>query len=1114
MSETATEMRNLTFTLSSNSKRGCSSVPRVAAPSHRHAAPSAPWPWLDLHTSLSDKPADAPKYAQSDGWIGYPQVQYPNWTPDQQSRSGIAGIISHYSKDEECQIYQLDIGEDGLFRSKDIIQIAEDKHSIEESWQKLKEERPDGTRSRALFVDNMSGPALQMIGTQFNIEPFFFSSSLKWIPSRFQSNTVLGSQDHITFSLIFVGTEPLELRDSATEASRLDLGSLDEKRPQKEEEEEEEKQMIDVQKPLLLKPTERPGQMLYQDLLSVHMVRSISGSTIVSYHSPQSKFYGTNAEKLFKRIRFAGQSVYWQHIFRDSKDPTCLLLTFLWHAVYSWDEAQEVLYKHICYLESLVMETNEMRLTQELHIIRAHILHYESLLDDFRKTVNFVKNTPNPAMATVVDSSSSSSAMEEDSVTLDGALSDHLLFRECDHLLSEIVRLKETLDMQDKRLKNVMHLTFSLVNIEDSRRMSQLAEASGKDSSAMRQISSLTMIFLPGSLVATVFGMNVTEINEGSSPHIWLYFAAAFPLTFITVWIAVALQVRNEILAEKVRQSKERMVSSAQPLHWWWQDGEELSPWAGLWWPCRYASSFTPIAMKESQDIETATVTISPTTTGPPDSKTRRYDRQLRLWAASGQSALESARVLVIGGTATSTSTLKNLVLPGVGHFTILDSAKVTPADAGNNFFLDGQKSVGKYRAEEAVKLLLELNDGVEGMSDTRTLEEVLDKDPSWISGFTIVIAHNLDAKLLDRLAKYLWADETSPSLVVIRSSGFISEFYIQYHEHTIIESHSETAPSLRIDKPFPALLEYAKSLDFANMDPTEHSHIPYVVILVRALEDWRSQHNGLPPQNYAEKQEFKKNLAAMKIKVDEENFDEAEAQAYKAWTSTNVPSEIAEIFTDSRVANVTPSSPPFFVLAAALKKFTEQEPFTLPLSSTLPDMKSNTANYVHLQRLYKTRAEEDKKTLKELLSVPVDDALLDSFVKNAHGLKLLKGKPWEALDGDSGSLSNAAAAFPKSLAGHLALSALSSLKSKDASVTPTVEALATEAQAISSDLTENWDDVVGEVARAPFADLPNVAAFLGGMVAQEVIKMITKQYVPINGYCVADLVESWTGTI
>jgi hypothetical protein len=49
---------------------------------------------------------------------------------------------------------------------------------------------------------------------------------------------------------------------------------------------------------------------------------------------------------------------------------------------------------------------------------------------------------------------------------------------------------------------------------------------------------------------------------------------------------------------------------------------------------------------------------------------------------------------------------------------------------------------------------------------------------------------------------------------------------------------------------------------------------------------------------------------------------------------------------------------------------------------------------------------------------------------------------------------------------------------------------------------------------RAPNADLPNTAAFLGGLVAQETIKMITHQYIPINGFCVIDLVESWTGLL
>ncbi|KAG6855238.1 hypothetical protein H0H87_006339 [Tephrocybe sp. NHM501043] len=184
--------------------------------------------------------------------------------------------------------------------------------------------------------------------------------------------------------------------------------------------------------------------------------------------------------------------------------------------------------------------------------------------------------------------------------------------------------------------------------------------------------------------------------------------------------------------------------------------------------------------MSQGLDIDDVTVTAD-----QPDSKSRRYDRQLRLWAATGQSALENAHILVISGSATSTSILKNLVLPGIGKFTILDHSKVTPEDAGNNFFLEGPSSIGKSRAEEAVRLLGELNDGVEGVADTSNVEELLEKNPSYFTSFTIVIAHNLEPTLVDKLSTLLWSDDSHPPLVVIRSAGFLAEFYIQFSEHT-----------------------------------------------------------------------------------------------------------------------------------------------------------------------------------------------------------------------------------------------------------------------------------------------------------------------------------------
>ena len=166
-------------------------------------------------------------------------------------------------------------------------------------------------------------------------------------------------------------------------------------------------------------------------------------------------------------------------------------------------------------------------------------------------------------------------------------------------------------------------------------------------------------------------------------------------------------------------------------------------------------------------------------------------------------------------------------------------------------------------------------------------------------------------------------------------------------------------------------------------------------------------KHNGSPPYTYAEKKEFKNIIRNMKKQSDEENFEEAEAQAYRCWTPTGIPSEVAEVFNDQSVVKLQPSSPPFCHLAAALHSFTEdQPPYTLPLSSTLPDMKSSTAFYIELQKLYKKRAEEEKEILKSYIRVPgIKDDFIDLFVKNSHGIRMLRGEQWGKLDADPQAL-------------------------------------------------------------------------------------------------------------
>jgi hypothetical protein len=62
-----------------------------------------------------------------------------------------------------------------------------------------------------------------------------------------------------------------------------------------------------------------------------------------------------------------------------------------------------------------------------------------------------------------------------------------------------------------------------------------------------------------------------------------------------------------------------------------------------------------------------ATGTMTPPVLHGPTAKEKKYDRQLRLWAASGQAALEEAHLLLInsGPGVIGVETLKNLVLPG-----------------------------------------------------------------------------------------------------------------------------------------------------------------------------------------------------------------------------------------------------------------------------------------------------------------------------------------------------------------------------------------------------------------------------------------------------------------
>lgn len=106
---------------------------------------------------------------------------------------------------------------------------------------------------------------------------------------------------------------------------------------------------------------------------------------------------------------------------------------------------------------------------------------------------------------------------------------------------------------------------------------------------------------------------------------------------------------------------------------------------------------------------------------------TDKYDRQLRLWGAGGQRKLMNSHILLVNADAVGTETLKNLVLPGVGKFTILDDKTLSPQDASVNFFLPAKK-IGNFRAIVARDVLCEMNPDVEGFSLISNIEAEVEK--------------------------------------------------------------------------------------------------------------------------------------------------------------------------------------------------------------------------------------------------------------------------------------------------------------------------------------------------------------------------------------------------
>jgi len=501
--------------------------------------------------------------------------------------------------------------------------------------------------------------------------------------------------------------------------------------------------------------------------------------------------------------------------------------------------------------------------------------------------------------------------------------------------------------------------------------------------------------------------------------------------------------------------------------------------------------------------------------------RNNKYDRQLRIWGEHGQAALEGARVCILNCGPTGSEALKNLVLGGIGSFTIVDASKVSQSDLGNNYLVDWE-SLGQSKAKSVCALVQELNESVSAKFVEESPEALLESNPGFFSQFTLVIATQMTEAPLLKLEEI--CRQQKVMLVIARSYGLAGLVRLSVMEHAVIESKPDNkVEDLRLHKPWPELQRFVDEFDIDTPDNNIHKHIPFAILLIKIADDWRKAHDGKLPANV---REFKAAITARRrLEEEEDNYSEALKSAYIVIFPPQISPQLRAVLED-KAAEVDASSSDFWVMVAALKQFIANEgQGELPLDGAIPDMHSFTDYYIRLQKVYQTQAEADvtavEKHIHSILKqigrdpLSISRATIKQFCKNARNLRVLRCKMLsDEFSSRAGPELQRLLAVEESShpALYVLLRAVDHFSATynrfpgvfDGELEEDVSRLKALAVGILNDMGGGGvtvpEDLVCEVCRFGAGEIHCVASIVGGIASQESIKLLTGQFTPIQG--------------
>lgn len=389
-------------------------------------------------------------------------------------------------------------------------------------------------------------------------------------------------------------------------------------------------------------------------------------------------------------------------------------------------------------------------------------------------------------------------------------------------------------------------------------------------------------------------------------------------------------------------------------------------------------------------------------------------------------------------------------------------------------------------------------------------------------------------------------------TVISLQSVGFYSTFSLQLpSDFPIVDTHPDpdSTQDLRLLAPWAELAAHVSSSigpDITKLEDHEHGHIPYVVLLLHYLEEWRKNSTkNTYPSTFKEKTAFRdlvhSGARTSNPEGGEENYDEAAAAVLKTITPPTIGSGCRDMLETAQRIKVDTYTPNFWLVANAVNTFHTKHG-VLPLPGSLPDMKAKSADYVKLQNIYKAKARKDVAEVTASVralekesgkSTTVPDAEIEAFCKNASHVKVARGTPlpdmsqWPIARRDTKSGQSSSSIHhmlkkceddPDSL---LPLwLALQLSRTPEFAWTPraSIDKLAPHTPANVDSLATHplLSDHLAEIARCTGGELHNISSFTGGMVAQEAIKVITRQYVPVDNTCVFDGIraKAWVGRI